>query len=206
MITNVIIGITVVVSVLALRNNYLFQRCLFNPYVIDKNREWHRFFTHAVVHADYMHLFFNMFVLWSFGKIVEQYYFPQLFPGFKSMLYFSLLYIGGVVLSSYPSFEKHKEHSFYNSVGASGAVSAVVFSGILINPMQGIYFFFVPFEIPGFIFAFAYLGYSWYMSKRGNDNIGHDAHFWGAIFGIVFTGLLKPKLFVLFLEQLKSFF
>ena len=143
----------------------------------------------------------NMFVLYSFGRVIENYYFDILF-GAKSSLFFALLYIGAIVVSSVPSYEKHKNDSYYNSVGASGAVSAIVFSSILIEPTQKIMFIFIPFPIPAVVFGVLYLIYSWYMAKKEADNIGHDAHFWGAVFGIVYTLMLKPILGMLFIEQL----
>ena len=121
-------------------------------------------------------------------------------------IFLHLLYIGGVVLSSTPSYAKYKSDQFYRAVGASGAVSAVVFASILIQPLSPIRFAFLPIDIPAFIFGAMYLGYSAYMSRKGTDNIGHDAHFWGAVFGIVFTGILKPALFTGFIDQIGNFF
>jgi membrane associated rhomboid family serine protease len=109
------------------------------------------------------------------------------------------------LLSSTPSYAKHKSNKFYHAVGASGAVSAVVFASILISPLTGIRFIFIPFDIPAFIFGGLYLIFSAYMAKKGNDNIGHDAHFWGAVFGFVFTLILKPSLGSLFIEQIAAF-
>lgn len=206
MITYAIIAITCLVSISAFNNPVLFQKTLFSPYLIKNNREWYRFFSHALVHADWGHLLMNMFVLYSFGHVVEIMYFPFLFEGFKADYYFILLYVGGIITSALPSFEKHKLNSYYTSVGASGAVSSVVFAGILINPMDSIYFIFLPFPIPGFIFGLLYLLYSWYMAKKANDNIGHDAHFWGAVFGFVITGVFKPQLFLFFADQIINSF
>lgn len=186
---------------MAFQNRDLFVKLLFHPYLIAKNKEWHRFFTHAFIHADWGHLLLNMFVLYSFGRELENYYYPVLF-GTKASFYYILLYMGGVLVSSYPSFEKHKNNPDYSSVGASGAVSSVVFACILINPTQKLIFLLLPFPIPGFIFGLLYLAYSWYMAKKQVDNIGHDAHFWGAIFGIVFTVILKPVLVTSFLERI----
>jgi membrane associated rhomboid family serine protease len=201
MVTVIIIVLTSATSLFAFRNQELFNKFLFNPYIIYKNKEWHRFFSHAFIHADTVHLLMNMFVLYSFGRQLENVYFSYFF-GAKSILYFILLYLGGIVISSYPSFEKHKQDAYYNSVGASGAVSAIVFSGILINPNQKLIFMLFPFPMPAFIFGLLYMAYSWYMSKKGSDNIGHDAHFWGAVFGIIFTIILKPVLAIEFFEKL----
>ena len=116
--------------------------------------------------------------------------------GLKGILYYLLLYIGGTALSTVPSYGKYKDDYSYTAVGASGAVSAVVFASIVFDPLNKIYIFLIPFGIPAIIFGILYLGYSWYMGKKNIDNIGHDAHFWGAVFGFVFTILLKPVLLV----------
>ena len=204
MVTYIIIAITSVFSVIAFQNHLAFHKYLFNPYTIYRNKEWYRFFSHAFIHADWMHFLMNMFVLYSFGALVER-YFDVLFDS-KSTFYYILLYLGGIMASSIPGFEKHKNNLYYNSVGASGAVSAVVFSSILINPGQTLMFMFFPFPIPAVVFGILYLVYSWYMSKKGMDNIGHDAHFWGAVFGLIFTIILKPTLALFFIEQVQNIF
>jgi membrane associated rhomboid family serine protease len=143
-----------------------------------------------------------MFVLFSFGRVVEIYY-KELFE-IKGAFYYVLLYVGAIAISVLPSFGKHKDDPGYNAVGASGAVSAVVFASILFEPLAKIYLFFIPIGIPAAIFGVLYLIYSAYMGKRGKDNIGHDAHFWGAIFGIVFTICLKPKIVLYFISQISQ--
>jgi membrane associated rhomboid family serine protease len=105
------------------------------------------------------------------------------------------------MLSVLPSFGKYKNDPGYNAVGASGAVSAVVFASILFVPLGKIYLFFIPIGIPAFIFGGLYLIYSAYMAKRGGDNIGHDAHFWGALFGFVYTIAIKPKVFLVLIQH-----
>jgi membrane associated rhomboid family serine protease len=199
-VTGVIIFITVVVSVLAFNNEELFSKLKFNAYDAKHSNHWYRFFTYGFLHASYMHLFINMLVLYSFGEIVES-YFKIYFPG-KAAFYYILLYIGGLILSVIPSFGKHKNDVFYNAVGASGAVAAVIFASIILYPTGKIYFFFIPIGIPSPIFGVLYVVYEAYMSKRGGDNIGHDAHLWGAIFGLIFTIAIKPSLVMSFLQQL----
>ncbi|KAF0197865.1 MAG: rhomboid family protein [Bacteroidetes bacterium] len=204
LITFVIIAVTSVTSILALNNRALSDKLLFSPYMISSHRQGYRFLTHALVHGDWIHLLVNMFVLFSFGQAVETYY-SQLFL-MKGAYFYTLLYVGGIALSSTPSFARYKADPYYRAVGASGAVSAVVFASILIEPLSPIRFAFFPVDIPAFIFGALYLVYSAYMARKGNDNIGHDAHFYGAVFGIVFTLILKPILFMGFIHKVGIFF
>lgn len=194
--TYLIIAITVLVSVLCFSNRNLFGRLTYSPFGIKYNKEGYRFFSYALVHADFIHLLVNMFVLYSFGRVVE-YFYSGLF-GPKGYLYFALLYIGGIVLSVTPAYGKHKDDPSYSAVGASGAVSAVVFASIIFNPLAPIGILFIPFSFPAIIFGTLYLIYSGYMTGKSVDNVGHDAHFWGAIFGILFTLAIKPALAVNF--------
>jgi membrane associated rhomboid family serine protease len=203
-VTIIIIVLTVTVSLLAFNNHEIFRRMVFNAYDIKHFKNTYRFLSYALIHADWMHLLINMMVLYSFGRIVEQYY--EVFFGLKGILYYILLYIGGIALSTLPAYGKHKDDYSYTAVGASGAVSAVVFASILFDPLNKIYLFFIPIGIPAIIFGVLYLIYSGYMGKKNVDNIGHDAHFWGAIFGFVFTLVLKPTLIVRLFSILAEIF
>ncbi len=198
--TILIIIITVLISVAALYRTSVFDTLKFNPYRTNHNKEVWRLFTYGFIHADWVHLGVNMFVLFSFGTLVSS-YFDLIFPG-KATFYFLLLYFGALAISAAPAFGKHKNNLYYNSVGASGAVSAIVFSSIVFDPMNKIYLFFIPIGIPAILFGVLYLVYSAYMDKKGKDNIGHDAHFWGGIYGFVLTIALKPDLFSHFLYQI----
>ncbi|HET6225484.1 MAG TPA: rhomboid family intramembrane serine protease [Bacteroidia bacterium] len=199
MITLIIVVITVGVSLYAMDNYSVKNRLMFNAYQIRHRKEWYRFFSSGLIHADYMHLGFNMLTLYGFGKNVEalyDYYFNE-----KGILFFILLYVGGLAMSSLYSYEKHKNDIHYNALGASGAVSSVLFACILMMPTNEIYIFFA-IPMPAYIFGIIFLGVEYYLGKRGQSNIGHDAHFWGAIFGIVFTLVLKPELGTLFFKQI----
>ena len=200
MITNIIIAITVFASITTMDNYVLKNKLMFNAYMINNSREWYRFFTNAFIHADWMHLIFNMFSLYMFGGAVEKGYLSMF--GEKGVLFFILLYVGGIVMSSMYSYEKQKNNISYNALGASGAVSAVIFAYIIMAPTTKLMFLFLPVPIPAYLFGVIYLGAEYYMSKRGNDNIGHDAHFWGAVFGVVFTIVLKRELIHSFIEQI----
>lgn len=201
--TYVIIAITAIVSFAAFGNSILFQRLLFNPYIVFKRNEWYRLISHAFVHANFLHLFVNMIVLLSFGRYVES-IFRQLHTigsiGLPQ-LHFIILYLGAGVISTLTTLKKHKNDPYYQSVGASGAVSAIVFFSIFFSPLEKLYLMAI-IPIPGIIFAIAYLFYSNYMSRREGDNINHDAHFVGAVFGFIYPILINPKLFFFFLKQL----
>jgi membrane associated rhomboid family serine protease len=192
-VTILIIAVTVIVSILAFSNHDIFRRLAFNAYDIKHFKNSYRFLSYALIHADWIHLLVNMMVLYSFGRNVEVYYGYNF--GSKGILYFILLYIGGAALSTLPSYGKHKDDYSYTAVGASGAVSAVVFASIIFDPWSKLIIFPIPIGIPAILFGFLYLIYSWYMGKKNIDNVGHDAHFWGAVFGFVFTIILKPALF-----------
>jgi membrane associated rhomboid family serine protease len=205
-LTYIIIGVTCVVSFVGFGDRRFFDKYLYSPYAVHVHKgEWYRVFTHAFLHADTMHLLFNMFSFYFFGLALEQDIYPALFPH-HAEFYYIILYVGGMMVSSFPAFEKHKNNPVYRSVGASGAVSAVIFSYILISPNASLGFMFIPIPIPASIFGILYLVYSWYMGKRGRDNIGHDAHLWGGLFGFVFTFCLKPSLLPAFFHQLMSIF
>lgn len=199
-----IIIITSLISIMAFSNPKLLSQLQFNAYAIKNHKQGWRFFTYGLVHAGWGHLAINMFVFWSFGKIV--FFLYQFHFGKLGILYFLLLYVGGIMFSVLFDYGRHKNDQWYNAVGASGAVAAVVFASIILYPSGGVYLFFIPIEIPSPIFGILYLVYSAYMARRGRDNIGHDAHFWGSVYGVVLTVALKPQLFLDFIHQLKDLF
>lgn len=199
MVSTIII-VTVLVSFLAFYNRSLFDNFQFNAWYIKHYNQWYRFLTYGLLHADFVHLFVNMFVLWSFSDIVLN-NFRIDFPG-RAGFYFFLLYVGGLAFATLYDYTRHKENIFYNAVGASGAVSAVVFASILLYPAGKIMFLLIPIPIPSWIFGIIYLIYSAMMGRYGRDNIGHNAHFWGAIFGIVFTIVLQPSYLIRFINYL----
>ena len=182
-ITLAIIILTVIISLTANSNQKVIDDLIFYPPAITQRQQWYRFLSCALIHADLIHLAFNMWAFYSFGRALEVYY-KQLF-GSKGSLLFLATYIIAQVVCLLPTYFKHKNDYQYRSLGASGAVSAIVFATIFLIPQQEIGILFIPFGIPGFIFAFIYLGITMYMSKRGQDNINHSAHFWGALAGVV---------------------
>ena len=202
MITTIIIIITVLVSIISMDNHSLKNKLMFNAYQINHRKEWYRFFSSGLIHADWMHLAFNMLSLYMLGIAAERDY-TIIFEE-KGILFFILLYVGALAMSSIYSYEKHKNDIYYNALGASGAVSAVVFAFIIMEPTTRLSLMFLPIPIPAYLFGLLFLGIEYYLGKRGSDNIGHDAHFWGAVFGAVFTIILKPSLATDFIQQIKG--
>lgn len=197
--TIILIAITVAVSYAAFNNQKLMDMLQFNASKIIYKKEYHRLITHAFIHANWEHLFVNMIVLLSFGQAIEMYF--TYFFGDRHILYYFLLYFGGILVSNLYALFKHRNNYFYNSLGASGAVSAVLFAAIFFDPWNKILFFFV-LPIPGIVFAGLYLVYSYQMSLKQKDNVAHDAHFLGAVYGFVFPILLNPDLFGKFIDKL----
>jgi membrane associated rhomboid family serine protease len=185
-ITLIIIIITCIVSFSAFNNEKIFNELIFYPPSISQDKQYYRFFTCGFIHADYMHLGFNMYSLWIFGEITES-QFMTVF-GEKGKWLYLLMYLSSLFFCLLPTYSKNKDNSFYRSLGASGAVSAVVFAFIFLDPLRGLGFIFLPksLMIPGFIFGILYLAVSSYLDKKGGGNINHSAHIWGAIYGIVF--------------------
>ena len=199
--TIILIAITVAISYAAFKSPKLMDQLQFNASKIYYKKEYHRLITHAFVHANWEHLFVNMIVLFSFGLAIEK-HFEYNFGSLHTLYYF-LLYFGGILVSNLYALFKHRKNYFYNSVGASGAVSAVLFAAIFFDPWNMIYFFGI-LPIPGIVFALLYLVYSYQMGKKQNDNVAHDAHFLGALYGFVFPVLLDPMLFEKFIDKLFS--
>jgi membrane associated rhomboid family serine protease len=192
MITLIIIAITVIVTFLAFNNATILNNCIFYPYEMNgNNSKQFKFLSHGLIHADWMHLIFNMFTLHSFGSILEQYMNP---------VFYVLMYITAIIASALPSYFKHKNNYQYRALGASGAVSAVVFATIMIAPWQ-----LNIMGLPGIIYAFVYLGISYYLSKKGNDNIGHDAHIYGSLYGWVFMYIFQPNIAKHFIEAILNY-
>lgn len=197
--TIILIVITVAVSYAAFNSPKLMDQLQFNASKIVHKHEYHRLVTHAFIHANWEHLFVNMIVLFSFGQAIEE-YFKYNF-GNNAILDYALLYLGGILVSNIYALIKHRNNYFYNSIGASGAVSAVLFAAIFFDPWNKILFFMI-LPIPGIVFAALYLVYSYQMSMKQKDNVAHDAHFLGALFGFIFPILLNYQLFESFLDKL----
>jgi membrane associated rhomboid family serine protease len=207
-ITLTITIVTVAISIAAMYNENLMDKLIFHPYTVHQQNQWYRFFTSGFIHADFMHLAFNMFSFYMFGDYVEQ-YFTMIF-GASGSSYFIILYISSLLVCLIPTYLNHFKQYNYRSLGASGAVSAIVFVGIFLQPTMQIGFFIIPPIIPGFIFGPIYLGLTAYLSKQGRGGINHSAHLWGSIYGVVF--LIVTAHFIghvevvrLFIDQIKTY-
>jgi membrane associated rhomboid family serine protease len=197
MITLLIILVTSVVSILAFRNHRLMDDLILWPPALSRSREYYRLVSYGLVHADGSHLFFNMFSLYFVGRGMEPIFTEEMGP-----LGFLTFYIGALLFSILPSYMKNRRNASYRSLGASGAVSAILFAFVLISPWSSIYIFIV--KMPAIIFAVLYVAYSIYMDKRGGDNINHSAHLWGAAYGVIFTVALEPSLLPRFIAMLSQ--
>lgn len=202
--TIILIIATSLISILTFNNHDLFSKLQFNAYQVFHRKEWYRLITHGFVHANGWHLFINMFVLYFFGSTSEAYLKQLAFNGIVKfpVLIFLILYFASMAFASSISLFKHKDDIWYNSVGASGAVSALLFFSIFFDPWQRIGVYFIP--VPGIIFAILYVLYCQYMAKRGGDNIAHEAHLLGAVFGFIFPLFLNFELYKYFINQLMS--
>lgn len=200
-LTLIIILVTVAISYYAWQNPSTLENLILNPYKVSKKGQYYRFITSGFVHADFMHLLFNMLTLWFIGEGIER-LFGMLFGG-NGRIYFGALYILGIIVSDIPTFLKHRNSANYNSLGASGGVAAVLFAAVLYAPLLEICLYFL-LCIPGFIFGILFIGYSYYESRRGSGFVNHDAHMYGAIFGLLFMAAVYPAAVPGFFEQISG--
>ncbi len=197
--TYIILLITVGISIWAFANPQVFDRFVLKPYVMKQQNQYERFLTSGLIHGDWLHLVVNMFVFLSFGTVVEQQY--QAVFAEQGWFNYLLLYLGGLIIADVSSFYKYQDDPVYSSLGASGAVSAVVFASIIFEPWRELLLFAVV-PIPGIIAGVLYLVFSAYMARNSDTRINHEAHFYGAVFGALYTVLLKPDLGLAFLRKL----
>lgn len=196
-ITLTIIFITGIISIAGFRQHKIIDELIFWPPAITRQNQYYRFVSCGLIHADYMHLIFNMVTLYFFGTIMEAHYQGEL--GLQKWYYLAL-YIGALIVSNIPTYIKHRNDTEYRSLGASGAVSAVLFAFILLSPWQQIIV--IVFPVPAIVYGVLFLIYSAYMSRKGGDHVNHDAHFYGALFGVLFTIIVRPDVIDIFWNEL----
>ena len=203
-ITISLIAANVIFSFVGFSNAALVDKTIMWPYRVARENQYIRFITSGFLHADYLHLFFNMFTLFFFGTALEVY---MDYYGLGGNIAYLLLYFAGLIASDIPSYIKHKNDYNYRSLGASGAVSAVVFATIVFNPWSSIYIY-GAIKISAALYAVLYIAYCVYMGKKGGDNINHDAHLWGSLFGLAFIlaliAFMQPGLFTGIMDELKN--
>ena len=198
-VTYLIVGVTALVSWRAFSDHKLLARLILWPPAISRNRQYERLVTHGFIHADWMHLLFNMFPLFFCGRVMEMFFSQRIGP-----LGYLAFYLSAIVVAIMPTCIKHQKDASYRSLGASGAVSAVLFAFILLAPWERIYIMPIPIGIPAFVFGGCYIGYSIWMDRQGGGNVNHSAHLWGAVYGMLFTVMLEPQVASTFLARLMN--
>ena len=193
----IIIVLTCVVSYTAFNNQKLMDDWILRPFKAQRDKQYYRYITYGFLHADGMHLLFNMITLYFFGRVMEGFYTSELGP-----FGFALFYLGGLIFSVLPSALKNQKDPRYATLGASGAVSAVLFAFILFEPWTTLLIFFVP--CPAIVYAVLYVAYSIWLDKKGGDNVNHSAHLWGAAYGIIATLIIQPNVLNYFVAKIFS--
>ena len=183
-LTLAIIALTCVVSFVAFGRPALVQQLILWPPAIARRGEYWRLLSYGLIHADPGHLFFNMVTLYFFGRAME-----PLFVGRLGPAGYLAFYLGALLVSILPTYLRNRNNPNYHSLGASGAVSAVLFAFILLQPWALIFVFFIP--VPA-------------MDRRGGDDVNHSAHLWGAGYGVLFLVLMEPRVIGVFLERLAN--
>lgn len=200
--TMILIVLTVIASIYGWNRPSIQQKWMFNPFIVHNAKQYYRFLSSGFIHSNSMHLIFNMIALFFFGGVIERIYLNTF--GNMGIVFYLVTYLAGIVVSNIKTYMKYKDSSYYNSLGASGGVASILFASILYRPTSSICLYFA-ICIPAFIMGALYLIYTYYSGKKSSDNINHDAHLFGSLFGIAFTILLRPSVFLEFIERIKNF-
>lgn len=202
-ITTIIIIATAIVSYMGFKDPMIINKMILSPYKVHHQKEWWRMFSSGIIHADFTHLLMNMLVLFFFGYAVES-KFTIVFGEFKGDIFYLTLYVLGIAVASFKDTITRKDDYSYHALGASGATSAVLFAFILFQPFSTLLLYFIV-PIPAILLGIGYLWYSSYMAKRNIDNIGHNAHFYGALFGVAYTLFLRPEFGIEFIHTVQNY-
>lgn len=203
-ITLILCGIIFAISLWAFNNQTVFQNLMHYPYQEARDRSYYRLFTSIFLHGSWLHLLVNLFVFYTFGQAIE-YQFGHLFGPVLGKVNFVLLFALSGVLADVFTYRKHKDDPQFRSVGASGSISGIMFAYVLFYPLEYLYLYGI-IPIPGIIAAVLYLWYSNYASKKEGGRIDHNAHFYGAVTGLLFTIIVYPPVVPYFIKQLLSVF
>ncbi len=192
------------VSIPAFTNRHLFDQFKHHPYTEKREKQYYRWLTSGFLHGSWVHLGINMYVFYEFGRHVEHWYKGMFGPTMGAIL-FLVMYLLTIVLADTPTYFKYQDNPNYSAIGASGGVSGILFAFILFMPWSMLGLFFVV-PIPAIVFGVLYLWYESWSAKNSRDNIGHDAHFWGAVAGVVITIIYRPTIFIDFISKLTNDF
>jgi len=200
--TLILIIITTITSIYAWNHTTFLNKWMFNPYAVHHGKQYYRFLASGFIHSNTIHLIFNMIALYFFGGVIERIY-SNIF-GLAGLFLYLVTYLAGIVVSNLKTYFKYKDSSYYNSLGASGGVASVLFASILYRPTVGICIY-IAICVPAFILGVVYLLYSYYSGRKRADNVNHDAHLFGSLFGLVFTAAIRPVVLVEFFKQIIEF-
>ncbi len=200
MITKIISIVVFLVSIQAFNNPVFFEKYKHSPYRVYHYKEYYRLVTSGFLHGSWVHLLVNLFVFWQFGDFVENFIFYSIFGRTIGAVLYTLLVILAIIAGNIPSTLKYKNNPNYGSIGLSGAVSAILFSYVLVNPWEWLGVFFI-IPVPAIVVAVLYLWYSKWASEKSRDNVDHLAHFYGAIFGFIYTIIIYPKIIMFFVQK-----
>lgn len=200
--TNIIIAITVGISLWAFNDDRIRDKLILFPFGMDHKDEYHRVLSSGFIHGDYGHLFFNMYTLYAFGSKME-----TICTMLNMRWVFLVIYLSSIIVGSLPAYFKNRHNSSYFALGASGGVSGILFATFYYDVWGKVTFIGLgntDLGIYGIVFGIIYLAYSYFMAKRGSDNIGHDAHFFGAVYGFIFAFLIDPTHGQIFINQISN--
>lgn len=186
---------TIITSIYAFYDAGTYGKFMLHPYSVAKGKNVYQLITSGLIHQDWSHLIFNMLSYYFFAFNLER---------TIGHWQFGLLYFVSLILSDLPSVYRHKDHFWYNSLGASGAVCAVVFSFIMFSPMTKLIIFPIPIPIPAVLYGVLFLAYTSYAGRKANDGINHDAHFYGALAGVLITVALYPQAVSIFINSISG--